>query len=79
MNGSDNVIPYPNFNVPNIPEALRKVANDIEANPEICSRVILCGQRSDGTIWRKAFGKDFHKAHAIGIMEFVKHGLITED
>lgn len=75
MNGTDdNITAFPLFNLYNIPEALRKVANDIEQNPDLCVRIVLCGERADdNTVWYKAFGpKDFIKSQAVSIVEYGK-------
>lgn len=73
MNGTDNVTEFPLFNLTNIPEALRKVANDIDTQPDRCVRIVLCAERSDGTVWYKAFGPtDFIKAQAVSIVEYAK-------
>lgn len=75
MNGSDNVKPFPIFNVYDVPEALRKVANDIEANPHYCKYVVLCGMGESGT-WYKCFGRDVTKLQAIGVIEFAKYDIL---
>ena len=70
MNDSDEkVTAFPIFNLFNIPEALRKVANDIEKNPDNCNRIVLCGRNEAGELWYKAFGdKDFRKLDALGML-----------
>lgn len=73
MNGSDdNITVFPRYNLYNIPEALRKVANEIEENPALCKKILLCGQNTNGGVWYKAFGEDFPKMHAVGILEYAK-------
>lgn len=75
MNESANITQFPNFNLSNIPEALRKVANDIEANPEYCDYIVLCGRNKDGT-WYKAFGPYVTKLDAIAVIEFAKFDIL---
>lgn len=69
---NEYIIKFPIYNLYNIPEALRKVSNEIEENPDSCKHIVLCGQQVDGTIWYKAFGVDFNKTQAVGIIEFAK-------
>ena len=76
MNESDNVVKFPNFNIFDIPEALRKVANDIEKTPDIAENLMLCDRREDGVVWYKAFGRDLNRAQAIGILEYAKHDVM---
>lgn len=82
MNESDNIVKFPNFNIYNIPEALRKVANDLEDKPELCKHLVLCGNREDGVVWYKAFGADFTRVQAVGILEWGKliiMGAVADD
>ncbi len=74
---SNKVKQFPIFNIHNIPEALRKVANDIEANPSICTKIVLAGLNEDGSVWYKAFGKSILRYEAVGILEYAKRE-ITE-
>ena len=78
MNDSDDkVTRFPRFNLYNIPEALRKVADDIEQNPDNCNRIVLCGRNSKGEAWHKAFGdKEFTKMDALGIIEGAKFNIM---
>lgn len=80
MNDSDEKITaFPLFNLFNIPEALRKVANDIEKNPDNCNRIVLCGRDSNGEPWHKAFGdRAFTKLDALGIIEGAKFDIMSK-
>ncbi len=72
MNGADNITKFPKFNSSNIPEFLRKIANDIEANPEICAKVLVLGRREDGNTWHQVCGKDFMALEAMGILTWAQ-------
>ena len=72
MNGSDNITQFPKFNSSNIPEFLRKIANDIEKNPDIATRILVCGQRSNRDTWHQACGKDFSSLDAVGILQWAQ-------
>lgn len=72
MNGTDNITQFPKFNSSNIPEFLRKIANDIETKPEICEKILVLGQRSDGNTWHQACGKDFKALEAVGILAWAQ-------
>lgn len=78
MNGTDNIVKFPNFNIYNIPEALRKVADDLEDAPDLCNHLVLCGKDNKGNVWYKAFGADFTKVDALGIIEWAKIDIIGD-
>lgn len=75
MNDS-NVTQFPIFNLTNIPEALRKVASDLEANPKLCTKLVLTGMNEAGGIWYKCFGPDLTKYQAVGMLEYSKLDII---
>lgn len=56
---------FPLFNMSNIPEALRKLANDIDRDPDMADRCVVVLESSDGLVHYKAFGADpFTISHA---------------
>lgn len=64
-----NVVEYPKYNLHNIPEALRRLANQIESSEVDAVRCVVALEPScsDGVIY-KAFGaKPFTRAHAAGM------------
>jgi hypothetical protein len=61
-----SVTAFPRFNQSSIPEALRKLANDIEAEPGLAERVVVVLDGRDA-VRPRAFG-DFTLAHAIGLL-----------
>lgn len=65
-----SVTEFPIYNLYNIPEALRKVANEIEANPASARHIVLVLQNEDGGCNYRAFGKDFSRAHATGLLVY---------
>ena len=76
MNGTDDkVTAFPRFNVNNIPEALRKLANDIEATPDIATTLLVIGMRADRVAWSKLFGKDTKVWEASGLLDFARFQL----
>lgn len=75
-----SVIPFPVFNLHNIPEALRKLASDIEETPEIADRVVVVLSSPDGDVDYKAFGGDpFTRAHAAGCCYVAGHLILQGD
>lgn len=72
-----SVVAFPLFNLSNVPEALRKLASDIERNPDIADRVIVVLGEPDGGVDYKAFGADpFTKAMAAGICYVAAHEIM---
>ena len=63
-----NVTNFPLYNIYNIPEALRKLANEIESNPGSAEHLVLVFDNVDGITSYKAFGKDFTRAYAIAYL-----------
>lgn len=70
-----SIIEFPHYNLYNIPEALRKLANDIEKGLPV-DYCIVSMQLADGTLEYRAFGKDFVRAHAVGILEYSKTAIM---
>lgn len=66
----------PIYKLTDIPEALRQLANRIDAGElEKPERIVIAIEHSNGSLDYKAFGKEpFSKAYAIGIC----HGAIDE-
>lgn len=63
---------FPLYNLFNIPEALRKLANDIEDGTPNTEHCVIVMMNEDGSCDYKAFGKDFTNCQAVGLLEFGK-------
>lgn len=71
------VTQFPIYNLFNIPEALRKLANEIEADPTLAYRIVVI---MDGeSVGYRAFGKDFPQAYAVGLCEYGKAKIMGLD
>lgn len=70
-----SIIDFPHYNLYNIPEALRKLANDIEKGIP-AAHCIVTLQLEDSTLEYRAFGENFTKAHAVGLLEYTKCAII---
>lgn len=73
---NDTVTRFPIYNLYNVPEALRKLATDIEEAEEPVKHCIVVMQKENDGLDYRAFGKDFCKAHAIGLLEFSKTAIM---
>lgn len=71
-----NVAPFRNYQLAHIPNALRLMAEKVEAGSLEAKHVLVVFQRVDGTADYCAFGDDFNKAHAIGLLEVAKHQVL---
>lgn len=71
-----NVSPFRNYQLTNIPNALRLMAEKVETNSLEAKHMLVVFQRKDGTTDYCAFGEDFNKAHAIGLLEVAKHQVL---
>ena len=71
-----NVSRFPLYNLTNIPESLRKLANDIESGDVQAVRVVVVIEPDAGLTYR-AFGSEpFTQAHAAGICLGIANKLI---
>ena len=72
------VKPFPLFNLSNIPEALRKLANDFEQSPETAERCVVVFESADGLVDYKAFGADpFTISRAAGMCHVAGTTILT--
>lgn len=64
-----NILSYPKYNMHNIPEALRKLANEIESGEVDAVRcvVVLEPEDSEGANYRAFGAEPFTRGHAIGL------------
>lgn len=62
-----DILKFPHFNLYNIPEALRKLANDIEAGTRDAEAVVVCISTSKGKSDYCAFGRNIYWMTALGI------------
>lgn len=69
---------FPIFNLYNIPEALRKLANDIEDGKRPALRVLIAIELEGGVVDYAAFGKDFYWLQAVGLCEAVKGKVVRQ-
>lgn len=67
-----DVLKFPHFNLYNIPEALRKLANDIETGERNAEGVVVCMYTEKGKSDYCAFGKDFYWMTAVGVLHCVQ-------
>lgn len=63
---------FPRLNLGNLPEALRKLADEIESGERKANRAVLCLEADGGWVDYCAIGRDFPKSQAIGLCERVK-------
>lgn len=75
MNDS-NVTEFPLYNLTSVPESLRKLAKFIEDNPDCARRVVVVIETDHGVVDYKAFGEDFSRAHAVGLLHFAQLRII---
>lgn len=77
-----NVAEFPFYNLYNIPEALRKLALEIERGEVPAAHCVVLIDAADPAIDLdyRAFGKDFPTAHAIGMChvacDVIRHGRV---
>lgn len=71
-----NVLPFRHYQLTNIPNALRLMIEKVEAGSLVPQHMLVVFQRDDGTLDYCAFGDDFTKAHAIGMLEVAKHQVL---
>ncbi len=72
------VLPFQVYDLDNVVSALRLLANQIEHDPTICSRCVVCLEDADGKTDYRAFGQDFTRAHAIGICAMTMRNIIED-
>jgi hypothetical protein len=76
---TDTVVAFPRFNLPNVAESLRKLANDIERDPGKGVRVVVVMETDAGDTDYKAFGPDpFTRAHACGLCFAVATDIVKD-
>lgn len=74
-----NVVNFPIYNLTNVPEALRKLATEIEAGEVEAVRVVVAMERERGTDYR-AFGEEpFNIAHAVGLCHFAANKIMEAE
>lgn len=72
-----SVVAFPLFNLSNIPESFRKLANDIERDQNLADRVVVVMSSPDGSVDYKAFGADpFTKQTAAGMCFVAAHEIL---
>lgn len=63
-----NVHPIGVYKIENVAESLRQVAHEIDLGHLDAVRVVLVLESSEGVVDYKAFGKDFQRAYAAGLL-----------
>jgi hypothetical protein len=72
-----NVTVLPVYNADNVAQALRQLANEIDADPGLCEHMVIAINGSNGITWR-CFGKPpFSNMQALGLMEYAKAALVA--
>lgn len=72
------VLKFPIYNLTNIPEALRKLASDIETGEVEAIRVVVAMERERGTDYRAFGAEPFNVAHAVGLCHFAANKIMEE-
>ncbi len=67
-----SVSAFPKYQLTNIPQALRLLAEKVETGELDARHMVVVIQGLDGSIDYKAFGDDFTKPHAVGLLELAK-------
>ena len=70
---------FPRFKLTDVAASLRTLAAQIDSGDRPIVRAIVCMEVNDGTLDYCAIGKDFGRAHALGMMALCQHVLITSD
>lgn len=73
-----SITKFPKFNLYNVPEGLRKLADDIESGRRKAERVVIAMELENGQPDYCTFGPNFFWMNALGIMRGVEH-LIVKD
>ena len=63
-----SVVAFPRYNLTNTVAALRQLANRIEGGEIDCVRCVVVMEAADGQPNYTAFGEDFTRAHAVGLL-----------
>lgn len=74
-----NVVQFPLYNLTNIPEALRKLASEIEAGEVEAVRVVVVMERERGTDYRAFGAEPFNVAHAVGLCHFAANKIMEAE
>ena len=72
----DNVTPFPTDFIPSVANGLRAFADCLEDGSVDARRAVIITQDSAGIIDCTAFGERIDIAHAVGLIELGKAGLI---
>lgn len=67
-----NVTAFPYYQIHNVPEALRLLAQKIESGQIEAKRVVVVLEDNESAIDYRAFGEDFTRAHAVGVLDVAK-------
>jgi len=68
------VIPFPRFNLTDVPASLRRLADQVESGERPTCRVVVCMESEGGGHDYCAIGEDLNMYHAIGLL----HSCIVE-
>lgn len=75
------VVPFRNYKLHDIPEALRLLAHQIETGTTKCRHVVVVMQvegdaPGDAVCDYRAFGVDFSRAHAVGLLAYAQREIM---
>lgn len=73
------IIKFPRFKLTDLPNSLRKLADDIESGNRDAIRAVVCMETSEGGTDYAAFGEDFSYYRGIGILHSVINTLARTD
>ena len=71
-----SVIPFPGFKRHDVPASLTQLARQIEAGQLPAVRVVVCIEKTDGTVDFVAAGTEFNRAHAIGLLRYCEREIM---
>lgn len=70
------VLKFPIYNLTNIPEALRKLASDIESGSVEAVRVVVAIEPERGVDYRVFGAEPYTVAHAVGLCHLVANKIM---
>ena len=74
-----NVTQFPRFKLTDVPASLRTLAAQIEAGDRPAIRVVVCMETEGGGFDYCAIGRDFCKAHAVGLLRFCENEILGNE
>lgn len=72
----NNPAAFPKFILENVPASLRQLANRIEDGHFSARRVVICIETEEGDPDYMAFGEDFSRFYAVGIIQAASHKIL---